>query len=61
MTTKLHETDDGFVPSDNKSEDFCRRITGRSSPYNDDQLGLFGFVDPTTQVTRKDDQHADPI
>lgn len=59
--TKLHETDNEFISSDKKSEDYCRRIVGKPSPYNDDQLSFIGFVDPTIQVTRKDDQNADPV
>lgn len=61
MTLKLHETNDGFIPSDKKSEDFCQRVVNKPSPYNDTQLGLIGFVKPTVQVTRKADQDADSI
>lgn len=58
--TNLHETDDGFVPSDPESEEFCRQLTKKFPPYDEDTLQLLGFVIPSLQVTRKDDQN-DPI
>lgn len=61
MTIKLHETDAGFVPSDDRSKDYCQYITNKPAPYDENQLGLITFVESTTQVTRKNDQDADPV
>lgn len=51
---ELHETERGFEPSNECTEDFAKRITGALPPYDDHQLGAIGMSAPDLKVTRKE-------
>lgn len=56
MQMELHETERGFEPSNERTEDFAKRITGADAPYDDNQLGAIGMSVPDLKLTRKDDE-----